>query len=300
LFNDSRIKGEILKPVLVDDSYLILRVDGWKDRLAISQRDKELRRNDVVSKLTEDKAAVLYDEYVGSLMEGKRVEFNRATFEELVKLTAPYYLKDAKKKEAMFNKSFWRASSEDEVLMDDLGNADLLMESPLLNYNGDVWNVGKLVEEIKIHPLVFRKNELQKMEFAGQLKLAIVDLIRDKEITQDAYDNGYENHKLVKRNTEMWSGNLLANFQKYKIISSQQVENKSSNYVLENVLNPYVKSLQQKYSKKIKINISEFESMKLSSLDMLALQTDMAFPFIVPLFPELTTLDKLDYGESFN
>lgn len=298
LFGNPRYKGEILNPVKVDDSYLLIRIDGWSDRLAVSEKDKVQRWNDVASKLNDERAGELYDVYVGRLMKGKTVEFNFSTFAELVELTGPYYLKDARQKEAMFNKSFWRASNENEVLMDNLGAADLLMDSPLLNYNGEIWTVGRLVEEIKIHPLVFRKNELHKIDFAQQLKLAIVDLIRDKEITKDAYEKGYDKHELVIRNTEMWRSNLLANYQKFRVINSQQVEGKSKEQILESVLNPYVRSLQIKYSEKIKINISEFDSMKLSSIDMLALQTDMAFPFIVPLFPELTTLHRLDYGSA--
>jgi hypothetical protein len=300
IFNKPMTKGEILNPVKTGDSYLLLRVDGWTDRLAISDKDIVQRWNDVAAKLNEEKASELYDQYVGGLMKGKSVEFHFSTFAELVELTAPYYLKDARQKEAMFNKSFWRASNENEVLMDDLSNAEILMDSPLLNYSGDTWTVERLVEEIKIHPLVFRKNELNKKEFAEQLKLSIVDLIRDKEITSDAYKNGYDKHELVTRNTDMWKSNLLANYQKFKVISSNQTEDKSKNKVFENVLNPYVRSLQLKYSDNIKINISEFETMKLSRLDMLALQTNMAFPFIVPLFPELTTLDKLDYGTAIN
>ena len=65
-------------------------------------------------------------------------------------------------------------------------------------------------------------------------------------------------------------------------------------------MNPYVRELQLKHSDVIKINIKEFETIKLSSLDMIALQPNEAFPFIVPLFPELTTINKLDYGEQFN
>jgi hypothetical protein len=66
--------------------------------------------------------------------------------------------------------------------------------------------------------------------------------------------------------------------------------------ILGNVMNPYIRDLQKKYSDEIEINIKEFEDLKLSSIDMIALQPNMAYPFIVPLFPELTTLTQLDYG----
>lgn len=297
LFKKPLKKNEILEPIFVGDSYLLIRVDGWVDELAITETQKKLRWNDVSLLMTEQKSMNIYTDYVGKLMHGKNVKFDRSTFEKLVEVVAPFYIKDEKKKEAMFNKSFWRSADEDEVLMSNFNDADFLKESPLFTLDGEIWNVSKLMEEIKIHPLVFRKNELRKQVFAEQFKLAIIDLIRDKEITKDSYKNGFDKNKLVTRNVEMWSGNLLSNYQKYLILKNANVEGKNKNMIFDEVLNPYVKSLQQKYSDQIKININEFEKVKLSNIDMIGFQTDMAFPFIVPLFPELTTLNKLDYGE---
>ncbi len=276
---------------------MLLRVDGWVDKLAITKKEKDLRWNDVALLMTEKKAMTLYTDYIAKLMQGKNVEFNRSTFEKLVEIIAPFYLKDEKKKEAMFNKSFWRSANEDEVLMSNFSDADFLKESPLFTLDEEIWNVAKLMDEIKIHPLVFRKNELRKQDFAAQFKLAIIDLLRDKEITKDSYKNGFDKNNLVTRNVEMWSGNLLSNYQKYLLLKNANVKSKDKNIIFDEVLNPYVKSLQQKYSDRIIININEFEKVTLSKIDMLGLQTDMAFPFIVPLFPELTTLNKLDYGK---
>lgn len=297
VFDSPLQKNDVLEPIFVGDSYLLVRVDGWLDKLAITESKKELRWNDVKEIITEKESMKLYAEYVGNLMKGKNVQFNRNTFEKLVEVVAPFYLKDEKKKEALFNKSFWRATNEDEVLICDLNNADFLKESGLLSYDGEIWTVAKLMDEIKIHPLVFRKNELKKREFAEQFKLAIIDLIRDKEITKDAYKNGFDKHKLVSRNVEMWSCNLLSNYQKFLVLKKANTNGKEKTQVFNEILNPYVKELQRKYSSEIKINIKEFEKVELSKIDMLGMQTDMAFPFMVPLFPELTTLSKLDYGE---
>jgi len=297
LFERPLDKDEILKPIFVGDSYLLLRVDGWVDELAITERAKESRWNDVSLLMTEQEAMTLYTDYVAKLMKGKNVQFDRGTFEKLVEVVAPFYIKDEKKKEAMFNKNFWRSANEDEVLMSNFNDADFLKESPLFTLDGEIWNVSKLMDEIKIHPLVFRKNELRKQDFAEQFKLAIIDLIRDKEITKDSYKNGFDKNNLVTRNVEMWSGNLLSNYQKYLILKNADVKGKDKSILFDEVLNPYVKTLQKKYSNEIKINVDEFEKIKLSKIDMLGLQTDMAFPFVVPLFPELTTLNKLDYGK---
>ena len=178
--------------------------------------------------------------------------------------------------------------------VDDIKNWDLL------KIDGEIWTVEKLTEELMKHPLVFRKHELKKNNFAEQMKLAIVDLVRDRYITKDAYENGFDDHSLVLRNASLWQDNLLALYQKFIIIESDGDRTMTRMEVLDEVMNPYIRSLQKKHSNIIKINIKEFEDIKLSSLDMIALQPDQAFPFIVPLFPELTTLNKLDYGEIIN
>lgn len=297
VFNSSVKKYDFLEPIHVGDSYILLRVDGWHDKVAITKSQKELRWYDVELLMTEKKSMEVYTDYVGKLMQGKKIQFDRNTFKKLVEIVAPFYLKDEKKKEAMFNKSFWRAANKNEVIMSNLNDADFLKESSLLNYDNNVWTIEKLMDEIKVHPLVFRKNELGKKDFAEQFKLAIVDLIRDKEITNDSYKNGYDSHKLVVNNIEMWSGNLLCNYQKFLVLKKENIKEMDKSIVINKILNPYIKKLQKKYSSEIKINVSEFNKVKLSTVDMLGIQTDMAFPFVVPLFPEITTLNKLDYGE---
>jgi hypothetical protein len=300
LFTKSLVKGEILEPILVDDSYMIIRIDGWIDRVAISEEDKILLWNDVYNKLIMDKSITLYEEYVSNIMKSKWIEFNRQTFEKIVEITAPYYLKSNQNKKRLLKSSLWKPNSEDEVLIDNLYDVEDIGNWELLKIDDEIWTVEKFIEELKIHPLVFRKQELKRNIFAEQMRLAIADLIRDKYITQDAYEKGINNHPLVQRNVALWKDNLLAQYQKFMILGSGREELLNEKKLLDEVMNPYVRELQLKHSDIIKINIKEFETIKLSSLDMIALQPDQAFPFIVPLFPELTTINKLDYGEQFN
>jgi hypothetical protein len=300
LFSDELVKGEILEPINVDNSYLFIRVDGWTDRVAVSEEDKNIRWNDVYNKLTGDNAAARYEDYVAEIMRGKRIVFNRPTFEKLVEIIAPYYLQSNKSKKNLLNNSLWTPSSEDEVLMDNLYDVNDIKNWELLKIDGEIWTVEKLTEELMKHPLVFRKRELKRNNFAEQMKLAIVDLVRDKYITRDAYENGFDDHPLVLRNTSLWQDNLLALYQKFIILESVGDRSMERMKLLDEVMNPYVRSLQKKHSNVIKINIKEFEDIKLSSLDMIAIQPDQAFPIIVPLFPELTTMSKLDYGEVTN
>jgi hypothetical protein len=43
-----------------------------------------------------------------------------------------------------------------------------------------------------------------------------------------------------------------------------------------------------------------FENITITSTDMLASERGLAYPFIVPSFPIITSDDKLDYGSKLN
>jgi hypothetical protein len=154
-------------------------------------------------------------------------------------------------------------------------------------------------ELLKSHPLVFRKKKFPREEFAEQFKLAVVDLVRDQYINEYAYKKGYDETLPVKRYAEMWQDNALSLYEKYRYLGEvgQSSFNKE-NYikVIEDYLNPYIDSLQLKYSDKIEINIDLFENIELTGIDMVAIWQNVPYPIVSPNFPLITTDHKLDYG----
>ena len=95
----------------------------------------------------------------------------------------------------------------------------------------------------------------------------------------------------------MWVDHMLALYQKYKYLSSLQVDEKDQVKIVEEYMTPYLDSLQNEYSSIIEINIPVFEKIKLTRVDMIALQPDQPFPIVVPAFPLVTTDNRLDYGK---
>jgi len=61
-------------------------------------------------------------------------------------------------------------------------------------------------------------------------------------------------------------------------------------------MNPLVDSLQTVYSDQIEINTELFESIELTSIDMIVNQQGVPFPKVVPPFPIFTNDNRLDYG----
>ena len=295
LFSDPLKENQLVGPVQTDDGYyLLMSVAGWTDRVVFADTDVQNRWNDVTEHLTEKHALKIYENYVAGVMKGKQVEFARDTFFKLAEIFAPYYLKTEQDKKEAFNKRFWK----DEIVVPDSisGKIGQIMNRSLLQVAGQTWTVATLMKELRSHPLVFRKRKMKTSEFPEQLKLAIVDLIRDKYLTREAYNMGYDKAAVVKRNTNMWKDNLLALYQKNQFLKTDENPGKNFMDVITKNLNPYIDSLQTKYNDIIEIDTDAFEKIKLTRIDMFVIQRNAPFPVIVPSFPLLTTDSRLDYG----
>jgi len=298
LFVNSPQKGDFIGPLNINDGqFVFIRIDGWTDKKIITDSDYQSRMQDVIEKLTDEKAWIDYRIYVKTLMKNKRMEFYEDTFKNIVQLVAPVYLNaDAKKQ--LFNSSFWQDNNQKEEISKLPENLDKISHHPFFSVDGRVWTVEKFREYIKRHPLVFREKSVRKSNFAEQFKLAVVDLVRDFYITQDCYDRKYDQSDVVKREVEIWEDHLLSMFQKYKYLESVNISDLDQFKIVNNYMTPYVNSLQQKYDKEIKINIQEFENIELTHIDLIALNPDQPFPIVTPSFPLLTTNHRLDYGKT--
>lgn len=299
LFSQRLAKGEIIGPFAVaNGQYLLLRIDGWSDRLAISERDIQQRWNDVAEYLKTQRANQIYGRYIANIMKGKRVEFARDTFFKLAEIMAPFYLKSQDDKKDAFIRRFWK----DDLLPDSISSQiDDLMDYSLLTVDGQTWRVDDFLKEMMKHPLVFRQRNFSRRNFPEQFKLAIVDLIRDNYLTKDAYRKGLDREEAVTSTANLWRDYLLAQYQKNSYLQTRSVADESDYMkLITKYLNRYVDSLQSKYQDQIEINTDKFEQIELTRIDMFVLQRNVPFPIVVPSFPLLTTDNKLDYGRKMN
>jgi hypothetical protein len=298
LFSDTLRMGQFVGPVKADkETYILMQIKKRRRRLAITNEQIQERWESARTKLSELKANILFDNYVREIMAGKRVEFEWETFKKLVNILGVQYYKSDQDKEAAFNKKFWNKDNP-QMVLDDLSNQmEEIIDQPLFKLNQEVWTVRMLQQALKVHPLVFREHKMPKSEFAEQLKLAIVDMIRDQFITEDAYEKGYDQAPVVERNYNMWRDNLLALYQREKYLSDFDLTGKSQLQTVQDVLTPYSRKLYQKYNDRIKINTDVFEQTALTAIDMFVIQKNVPYPVTVPSFPQVTTHDKLDYGK---
>lgn len=293
-------KNDIIGPVSNGDgTATVFRVVGWVDHKNIADMDVRDRVQNIRDRLTEFKATDRYEEFVEQVMAGKHLEFDRNTFFKLANILAPLYLMNQKQKEALANKTMWGEQVPDSVMNIVNANINDIVDWPLLRINDEIWTIDDYRDAIKSHPLVFRASKLNQKNFPGQLKYAIVDLVRDQYLNQVAYDRHYDENPLVQHNVAMFRDHMYALYQRNEYLKNAGFNGSfNSEYLktIETYLNPYVDSLQAKYTPTITINTDRFEEIQLSRIDMVATLKNVPYPVVVPSFPVLTTDTRLDYG----
>jgi len=299
LFKNHPAVNQVVGPVQVnDEGYLFIRVKGWTDHVAVTEKQISDRWNDVNQELTLEQADEHYDNYVMRLMQGKTLQYEPSTFRKFVEIVAPNYLETKKEKqETMLNEMFKRQSQENPEFADMERNLNALQGAPLFTIDGKVWTVEDVTKEMERHPLVFRNKNLHKKNFAKQLTLALVDMVRDRYLAQEAYNRGFDRYPMVVHYTKMWQDATLGLWQKNAYLKSRAVDDNGQIDIITKNLDPYVDSLRRKYSEYTEINVNEFNNIKLTGIPMFVQESNVPFPIFVPNFPQLTTYKWLNYGK---
>ncbi len=293
-------KNQIIGPVKINKTdYMMIKINGWIDRVAITEYQIQERWRNVSDKFIQRQSVKLFDNYILDVMKGKSIEFSPDVFFKIADLLGPVYIQTEAEKKAMLNKSFWNKDDDTEKFKDIETQMALLYQEPLFNIDNEVWTVRDFVDELTAHPLVFRKKNMRNKEFGQQLQFAIMDMIRDKYLDQVAYDRGYDKINVIQRNVNMWRDNLNYQYYKNEFLRGVLPDSLSEmNYIplIENHLNPQVDSLQKKYADQIEVDVDAFNDIKLTRIDMSVTQKNVPFTKVVPSFPLVTTDNKLDYG----
>ncbi len=302
LYSDTLRVGQVVGPIRVDDHfYTAIKILGWNESIAITDEQIKLRLHDVKERLARREAEKIYGDFVLKVMKGKKVQFDEKTFYRLVDIVKPFYVVSPEEKEKLFNAKFW---GDDKPTADPQLNEDLFEEiklQPLLTIDGQVWTVERLRDEMSRHPLIFRNRRLNDRNFHEQFKLAVVDLIRDKYLTREAYKRKYDRVPEVVQQTHMWQDHALALWQQQQYLRKAGCPyNFYKDYmkILDEYMNAYVDSLQTKYNNQIELDMDMLADVKLTRIDMFVLEKNVPYPIMVPSFPVVTTDHRIDYGRN--
>lgn len=299
LFSEPLKIGQVLPPIkIADDDYLIIKVLGWSDDLAITERQQQERLDKVREKLTQVRSAEIWNRRVAEIMRGKRLDFNPEVFRRVSQLMFSVYFKtDEERRDQLADKIWDLEEQEMSKMLENLPDEEFRRQ-PLFQVDGQVWTVADFQRALHYHPLVFRQRRLPSERFAKELRLAIADLVRDEFVTREAYKKGYDKVPTVERHVAMWRDAYLALYQRTQYLKSiGETRNFNQNYheILTQHLNPYVREQFNRHYKKIEMDFDAFENIALTSIDLFVKQPDQPFKYVVPNFPILTSEHLIDY-----
>ncbi|MBU0473727.1 MAG: hypothetical protein KKF62_06145 [Bacteroidetes bacterium] len=304
LFTQDVQKGSIYGPLkFSDEHYMFLKINGWTATKEINESQKLENIKNIEDVYRRRESRVKYEDFIRKVMEDHSIEFNSEIFFNLADIMGPIYMKSQTEKEEIFKKGVWAFDKEQNKYKNLKPDIEQIKKKILYKLDDKSYTVSQFLEDIQIHPLVFRQKQFQQKEFGFQLQMAIIDQVRDKYLTKIAYENNFDQSPEVVRDNSIWSDYLNSVFHKYKYLEIHNADNLfavDNQTAINEVLNPYINKLQKKYSDKIYINTDLFNSIKLSNIDMSVIYSGAPFSLVVPSFPLITSEHKLDYGEVDN
>jgi len=298
LFAKDYQKGQVLSPIKIGkNEFLVIKILGWSDTKVITQSQSHQRWNNVEDELVRIKSSDIWNRRVAEIMRDKTIDFVDDTFWKLNKIFFEIYFTSDEERKELIKQEIWDVENKDQNALDELVEKDIL-EQPFFTIDGRTWTVEDFRKELMSHPLVFRDRKMDSNEFPEQFRLAVVDLIRDHFVTKEAYNKGYDEVDVIRRNENMWRDAFLAIYQKNLYLKSVgEKRSFAKNYlgILGEHLNSYTDSLQQRYYKKIELDFEAFEDIALTSIDLFVKQQSQPFPYVVPMFPVITTDNRIEY-----
>lgn len=299
LFSGDVQKGQTLKPVNVNtDDVLILKVKGWHDNLSVTEQQRRQRLDKVRERLIQSKASAIWQDQVASIMKGKRLDFNADVFYKVADLFFSIYFRSVEEEREQLINKLWGKEERRARQALNTNFDDEFLQQPFFRVGDQTWTVADFRRELISHPLVFRNPKMDSDDFAKEFRFAIADLVRDHYVTKEAYKKGYDETNIVQRNAAMWQDTFVALHQKHEYLKSVgETRDFANNYhdILDQHLNPYIDSLQQKYYKQIKLDFDAFEDLSLTSIDLFVKQPTQPFKYVVPLFPVITSDNLIEY-----
>lgn len=298
LFSKPLKVGQVIGPIKIESNqYIVIRVDNWKYYPAISTSEIQNRWINVNKKLKERKSFYAWKSYMTNLMAGKKINFEKDTFIKLSKIFFSMY--DATDKSV-------RRETYGDFMTDDTRQIhfnnemfeDILLDHPFLTIDNEEWTVRDFRDAFSLRPLVFEYRAVNLKDFQQQFREAIILMVSDHFLTKEAYKQKLDKDPYVQHMRTMWEDAYVAMYHRDQIIKKIRERNNIDPKLIKeksNYLSMYIDSLQQKYGSKISVNETALDSIKLTDINMYAMQPGMPYPVAVPGFPILVQDGQFEY-----
>jgi hypothetical protein len=228
-------------------------------------------------------------------MDGKNIQFERSTFEALLKIFSAKYLTDDP------NPKLNDITQEmNDIIITKDDKLRMFLNKSFVNIDGEVWTVGDFRKLVMSHPIVFRDDEIHSpREFVKAFRTALLDVIQDHFINQEAYKRNIDKLPGIQRKTLIWQDSFTAKYQQDKYLNQvskrpgydpEKLKGNDNTYI-----DIYIDSLQQVYQSKIELNIEEYKKINLITTQLIGIRPKAPYPDLVPSFPENTIDNDIEY-----
>jgi len=290
LFSNPLDTGTVVGPLkLYNGDYIVMKVLKWVDYPLLGGEEQSTRWNKVKEKLHEIKARKLWLSYQTQLMKGKKFEFDKDSFNKIAELAMENYINTTV------------SDSLSNRLNDiPLPKTEIDPSAPFFTIDNKVWSVEDFKNQLISHPLVFRTKKMDKKNFKEQFKLAVVDMIRDYYLSQEAYAKSLDKDNGINKTVNIWKDSFLANVQMNDVIKSaldKGIISRDNNLGMLKYKESYLRDIQNKHGHLVWINYKELDKINLTTIDFVAARTGVPFPFATPNFPILIRSGNLDYAK---
>lgn len=285
IFNQIVKKGSIIKPIKTEGGYRLIKVTGWSEEIELSPQNVNQQKETIKDKLKDFYLQKNYRQYAKNIMKGKRIDFNKKGWEIFSKIFKHIYIDDSLK-----------LSNNEAKEYSELLNENT--EKPFLKIDDEIWNIGRIVSEIKKHPLEFNDEKINEDNFRNKIQSGIAGLITDYFLTKTATQKGFDKSNIIIRETKKWQTYFEFTNERSRIL-------KENNFRCEitidfarafnEILNPIFDSLKIKYDNQIKINNEVLEKLDITNIPMSAYKNKGPYKSITSPFPLITNSHKINY-----
>ena len=226
--------GAVSEPVLVDGSYYVFQLLKRSPHPEYSKYDLTFWKPSVEKKVRARKEMALLQTRLAALMKGKEYSVKRDVYDLLVRQLSS----------VIFDNESLRNESP-ELIQQQIGTKETgergFFDQPLVTFNdGKSWSADEFWKKLSVcpYPLNYKSPET--------LRTGLLDVVRNiillESVVEDGKKKRYSDSMYVRSQSQMWSGNLLAqalvtDFRKSISVDESELT-RYYNSTKENHLNP--------------------------------------------------------------
>lgn len=295
---DTLTPGKISDPIHTDDGWYIVTIENvWKNMIT-SESEYNKLKSESINAITKSKMDFLSDQYVKEIFSNENPIIKRDVFNVLRSYLGKFILSAEKY-------SDWELDEKLEVALTNLGlnrgekfTGLTLVSSKNKNISIDEFIVWYKNREQYLKIL---KNDL--IEFSKSLEDLVWLMVRDKLLTAQAYQKGYDKSEWVKKQASWWKDKISYSLIRNELSNSVMLtsnekhslsrDEKSQSEILSQELSKKIFNEVRELKKKYKIRINEDVLKKLmvssendkSSINMFIAKRGNLIPR--PAFPSI-------------